>query len=492
MNKQNIILNTDSYKLSHYKQYPKDTQTIYSYIESRGGRFDNVLFFGLQMFIKEYLTKPITALDIIEAKDVSQKHGLPFNEEGWTYILKEHGGKLPLRIRAVNEGTIVPVSNVLVTMENTDPKCYWLTNYIETALVRAIWYPTTVATQSYEIKKMIYKYLEETSDDPDGQINFKLHDFGARGVSSFESAGIGGLAHLVNFLGTDTVTATMYAREYYNEDMAGFSIPASEHSTMTSWGRNNEQDAFENMIEQYGGEGKMFACVSDSYDIYNAVNNIWGDKLKNKVVNNGGTLVVRPDSGVPEKVVPQVIKDLMGRFGSTKNSKGYRVLPSYIRVIQGDGVNYDSINRILEKLKEEKISAENLAFGMGGALLQQLDRDTQQFAMKCSAILRGGNWQDVYKEPVTDAEMSFKKASKPGRLTLIWDNNKKEYRTERYPLAHQAWRPDPASNWSHQEVMHTVYENGKLVAESSLSDIRNRVEVEMKKDKKDVIPEGMK
>jgi len=477
MNKRNIILNTDSYKLSHYKQYPKDTQTIYSYIESRGGRFDKTLFFGLQMFIKEYLQKPITAVDILEAKDVAEKHGLSFNEEGWNYILKEHGGKLPLKIRAVNEGVLVPVSNVMVTMENTDPKCFWLTNYIETALLRAIWYPTTVATQSYEIKKMIYKYLEETSDDPDTEIGFKLHDFGARGVSSFESAGIGGLAHLINFMGTDTLTALLYAREYYNEDMAGFSCNASEHSTITAWGRKFEREAYENMINQYGGEGKMFACVSDSYDIYNAVNNIWGNQLKEKVINNGARLIIRPDSGVPEKVVPQILKDLMNHFGSTKNSKGYLVLPDYVRVIQGDGINFDSIKRILEKLKECGISADNVAFGMGGALLQQLDRDTQQFAMKCSAILRDNKWEDVYKEPVTDAGMSFQKKSKPGRLTLIWDNVKKKHRTERYPLAHQPWQAGPANEWSHMEVMHTVFENGKLVAESSLKDIRSRVKL---------------
>ena len=208
----NIILNSDSYKYSQFNQYPENTTVIYSYIESRGGLYDATVFFGLQMFLKEYLCQPITQDNIDEAELVITAHGEPFYREGWEYILREHNGYLPVRIDAVPEGTVVPVKNVLATIYNTDPKCYWLTSFLETAILRSIWYPTTVATNSYENKKQILESLKKTGDPE--SIGFKLHDFGARGVSSFESAGIGGAAHLVNFMGTDTVTALLYARKY--------------------------------------------------------------------------------------------------------------------------------------------------------------------------------------------------------------------------------------------------------------------------------------
>ncbi len=190
---KNVLLNTDSYKVSMFKQYPAGTTGVYSYIESRGGRYDRTVFFGLQAFIKEYLLEPITQSDIDIADEILTAHGEPFNRAGWQYILDKHMGYLPVVIRAVPEGLVIPVKNVLATIENTDPECYWLTTYLETALLRAVWYPTTVATQSWTIKRVILDYLEKTGDP--ALIDFKLHDFGARGVSSLESAAIGGAAH---------------------------------------------------------------------------------------------------------------------------------------------------------------------------------------------------------------------------------------------------------------------------------------------------------
>ncbi len=265
---KNILLKTDSYKASHWLQYRPGTEYISSYIESRGGKWDETVFFGLQIFLKEYLTTPITQEMIDEAAEFWSAHGEPFNKDGWEYILKKHGGMLPVRIQAVPEGTVVPTSNVLVQVVNTDPKCFWLTSFLETALLRAVWYPTTVATNSYQCKKLIWNALEKSSDDPSGEIGFKLHDFGARGVSSGESAAIGGAAHLVNFLGSDTVEGILCARKYYNESMAGFSIPAAEHSTMTSWGgEEGEIDAMRNMLRNFAKPGSLVAVVSDSYDI---------------------------------------------------------------------------------------------------------------------------------------------------------------------------------------------------------------------------------
>lgn len=760
----NIILNTDSYKTSHYLQYPPNTSTISSYIESRGGDIDETVFFGLQMYIMKYLLHPFTQSDIDQAESILKTHGVPFNKEGWQYILARHKGFLPMSIQAVDEGTVVPTGNVLVQAYNTDPKCAWLTSYLETSLLRAVWYPTTVATRSREIKKIIKKYLELTGTPED--IDFKLHDFGARGVSSMESAEIGGLAHLINFKGTDTLSAIMAGRKYYDEDMAGFSIPAAEHSTITCWGKENESKAYENMIDQFSGEGKLVAVVSDSYDIFNACRFIWGEGLKQKVINNGGTIVVRPDcyddktqlftnsgwkyfdelnssdlvaqvfddghyeftkpinyieqdydgdmihfkdrkgkvdllvtpnhrvvkensngkkiieeaqdikfyygsnlirssnakagkkilstldrlkiafqadgsfpskgrgirfsfskkrkierlteickklgviydiyklaggsfeinikaddrlfdknldwvdlenlevgwcmefieelsywdatrrsdkrfkfdttnekvidvveiiaisagygvliakrtddrkeifsdvytanilkdnlcggqsvrkevvknykgkvycvtvptgmlmvkrnratcvsgnSGDPVTVLSEVFGILMQQFGFTMNDKGYRVLPDYIRVIQGDGVNMQEIENILDHLEDSGISADNIAFGMGGEMLQRMDRDTHKFAMKASYAVIDGKDVDVYKDPVTDPG----KQSKKGLLGLYKDGDR--LFTDRY---------DYASNYPNQ--LKTVFEDGALENRQSFREIRIRASV---------------
>jgi nicotinamide phosphoribosyltransferase len=455
-NSNNIILMTDSYKASHWLQYPEGTEFVYSYIESRGGVYDRTLFFGLQMFIKRYLTKPITTADVDEAEAFFKEHGEPFNREGWDYIVKIHKGFLPLWIKAVPEGMIVPTGNVLVTVVNTDAKCAWLTSYMETALLRAVWYPTTVATQSWHIKQVIRSYLNLTSDDDEGQLAFKLHDFGARGVSSAESAGIGGAAHLVNFMGSDTVEGVRAANYFYKAGMAGFSIPAAEHSTITSWGRDGEEAAYRNMLVQYGKPGGLLAVVSDSYDLDSAVDNLWGGKLKQEVIDSGATVVVRPDSGDPVNTPYRTVVKLAEKFGTTTNGKGFKVLNN-VRVIQGDGITQESITEILALLYFNKFSADNIAFGMGGALLQGINRDTQKFAMKCSAIRINGVWQDVYKDPITDSG----KRSKRGRMALTRDG----YGTL------QTVREDSAFyNW--KDLMNPVFGNGTLMTEYTFEDVR--------------------
>lgn len=452
------ILNVDSYKCSMFLQYPVGTTGVYSYIESRGGRYDQTVFFGLQAFIKEYLLEPITQADIDIADEILTAHGEPFNREGWEYILSAHGGYLPVVIRAVPEGTVVPVKNVLATIENTDPKAFWLTTWLETALLRAIWYPTTVATQSYSIKQVILDYLERTGDP--GLINFKLHDFGARGVSSMESAGIGGAAHLVNFLGSDTISGILFAREYYNAGIAGFSIPAAEHSTITSWGRDNEVEAYRNMLNQFAKPGSVVAVVSDSYDIFNAVENLWGGELRQQVIDSGATVVIRPDSGDPELVCRKVVQLLDKKFGSTVNAKGFRVLNN-VRIIQGDGVNESTIRCILGDFAAYGYSADNIAFGMGGALLQQVDRDTQKFALKCSAACINDVWVDIQKDPITD----LSKKSKKGRVEL-WESGK-EYRSSvEQP---KSWT-NRGLDW--KPLLRKVFENGKLYNEISFEQVR--------------------
>lgn len=410
----NLILATDSYKHSHFLQYPPEARAISAYIEARANDFaDEVLFIGLQPFLLDRLARPITIADIDEAEAVCSAHGEPFSRAGWETILRDHGGFLPIEIRALPEGMIVPTGVPLVQVETTDPRLPWLATFIETALLRAIWYPATVATVSRQCRQIIAAGLDRTSDDPAGQLPFKLHDFGARGVSSGESAALGGMAHLVNFMGTDTMEALLAARRYYGAAMAGFSIPAAEHSTVTSWGRVREQQAYANMLDVFTG---TVAVVSDSYDLDAALTGIWGEALRDKVMAHKGTVVVRPDSGDPVETPLRTIRMLWDAFGGSRNAKGYRVLDSHVRVIQGDGMTPATIARLIARLIEEGFAIDNIAFGMGGGLLQQVNRDTLRFAMKANAMRDArGLWHDVAKAPATDPG----KASKAGRQAVI-------------------------------------------------------------------------
>ena len=452
----NIILLTDSYKCTHYKQYPPGTNNIYSYFESRIEDSD-IVFFGLQYYLMEYLNGVIVNKHYInDAYNIFKGHfGRDlFNYGGWLHILNEHGGKLPLSIKAVAEGTVVPSGNVLMTVENTCNECYWLTNYIESLLVQC-WYPCSVATNSRNMKKDILSFLGISGDQ--STINYKLHDFGFRGVSSVESAGLGGLAHLVNFFGTDTVVSLDFARKYYNCNMAGNSIPASEHSTITSWGISSELESFSNMLNQYK-EG-LVACVSDSYNIYRACEEYWGTVLKDVILNRDGCLIIRPDSGDPVKVIIKVLEILGNKFGFTINSKGFKLLNPHVRVIQGDGIDSNVLFKILFHITNNGWSIDNVSFGSGGGLLQKLNRDTYSFAFKCSAININNEWRDVYKEPI---DMPLKN-SKRGRLKLINKNNK------------LVTVPLDDSNQNNQ--LREVFRNGDILIKDDFDTIRERAAI---------------
>ena len=455
----NPILNSDSYKYSHFAQYPPETAAISAYIEARpGGQHDHVLFFGLQMFLKQYLSQAVTMADVDEAEEMITAHGLPFNRDGWELLVTRHKGMLPLSIEALPEGALVPTGTPLVQVRNTDPDFFWLPTFIETALLRAVWYPSTVATVSHGARRIIAASLERTCDAPDEVLPFRLHDFGARGTTSMEQAGIGGVAHLVNFLGTDTVSALVYARKFYHEQMAGFSIPAAEHSTMTSWGEDRETEAYRNMLTQFAGPGKMVAVVSDSYDLYRAVKKIWGEELKAEVEASGGTLVVRPDSGDATRVPIDTVEMLGEIFGFTLNEKGYRVLNPAVRVIQGDGVTPETIRLILGRLEDQGWSAENLAFGMGSGLLQKVNRDTLRFAMKANARQDlDGNWHGINKNPKTDPG----KASKRYRQAVVMDRDR--------PLAVALKDLGEREN-----LLQPVWLDGELLKDWTLAEIRER------------------
>jgi nicotinamide phosphoribosyltransferase len=461
--KINPLLNVDSYKHSHFLQYPEGATSMSSYIEGRkdntGLGIKNLTFFGLQGWIKDHLLEGITADHAAEAARVLNIHGMPFAEAAIKKIVSVYGGFAPFRIRAVQEGMQVPIGNALVDVETlNDPDLFWIGSFYETQLLRAAWFGTSVATISRHCKTIIHQYLSDTCDNPLDEISFKLHDFGARGASSAETSAIAGASHLVNFMGTDTLLGMEYAHQFYDApyESLGFSIPAAEHSTITSWGRSGEAKAYRNMVEKFGSG--LFAVVSDSYDIYNAVKNVWGEELRDFVMTSPGMLVVRPDSGDPVEVVTTVVGMLADKFGYHVNRKGFKVL-NKVRVIQGDGVNPAAIEAILTALKIARFSAENVAFGMGGALHQKVDRDTFSFAMKASAIKVNGEWRDVHKDPIAGG-----KTSKPGRLALVRDGDE-FFTIQRKNLMGRS------------DLLEVVYDEGQLVRDMSFSHVRSNANI---------------
>jgi nicotinamide phosphoribosyltransferase len=292
MNRNNIVLATDSYKLNHWNQYPRGTEAVYSYFESReGATFPYTVFFGLQSILKDYLEGAVVTMqDVEEAQKLATYHfgdASLFNYRGWEYIVQEHGGRLPLRIKAVEEGSVIPTGNVLMSVENTDPRCFWLTNQMESLLTH-VWYPSTVATLSRATKELIANFLDRTADSREG-LDFMLHDFGYRGATTHEAAEIGGLGHLINFLGTDTLPAMLLGVEQYGADLASlaFSVPATEHSVMTAKGEDGEYEVVDQLLEEY--PNGILSVVADSYNIYEFVQHVgttWKDRI---LARDGGS-----------------------------------------------------------------------------------------------------------------------------------------------------------------------------------------------------------
>jgi nicotinamide phosphoribosyltransferase len=446
----NRITLTDSYKFSHSVQYPVNTTYMFDYIEARSNKiFPETIFFGLQYFLKKYFEKPIEQWEVDEAFHIAQAHGVPFDKEGWDYIVRELQGRLPLKIRAVKEGSVIPTGNILVSVESTDSKVFWVVGFFETLLLK-VWYPTTVATKSFFVRKIIDKFQ---ATEP---IDFKYHNFGDRGSSSVETASIGGMAHLTSFLGTDNFNALKDASKYYSSDIAGFSIPASEHSTVTSWGKENRFSMYDNYIETFK-DYPIVACVMDSYDIYKDVDYVTKGEFKTKIESeNYPIFVIRPDSGEPIEVLSKLLKILEDNKVGFSIQKGLKVFNKY-RFIWGDGISPEKIEEILSFFEDSGYSIDNISFGSGGDLMQNINRDTMGFAMKCSAIEVDGKIRNVFKDPVTDKG----KKSKKGILDLYFVNGE-------YVTAERGTFKD--------SLMETVFLNGDILRSESFEEIRKRVQ----------------
>ena len=467
----NLIAATDSYKLGHWNQYPPKTEVVYSYMEARvGAAHPYTVFYGLQYLLEKYFSPRITQEMLDEAIEVSKHHfsDSVFNEAGWRYIVEELDGKLPLLIKAVPEGTVVPIGNVLATIENTDPRCYWLTNYVESLLLH-VWYPTTVATRSRVTKEMLKDYLDRTAAGKLDGLNFMLHDFGYRGVSSQESAEIGGSAHLVNFVGTDNVPALLFSKKYYkaNFETLGFSVPATEHSVMTAQGEDGEHSVMEQLLANY--PTGILSVVNDSYNYQRHVNWLCTD-FKEAILartsadgKEAGVFVTRPDSvplgQTPSDVVLWILDRLWKGFGGSCNlTQGTKILDPHVRLLWGDGIEADGIESILKAMEFHGWSAENIVFGMGGGLLQKCNRDTERFSVKSSAQLRDGVWHEISKNAPG-------KKSKAGRLMLVRDG---EGVLSTVPLGS---RPES------DDVLETVFHNGEITKRYTFDEVRENAKL---------------
>lgn len=462
----NLILWTDSYKFSHWQDLVPETEIVSSYFEARpGAMFPETLWVGLQPIIERLVGSVVTQSDVEEAAALAAIHfgnDKIFNRAGWEYIVDKLDGKLPIEIRAVPEGTRVPVGNVLMQVRNTDPNVPWLTQAMESYLTH-VWYPSTVATLSRNVKDDILRALE-LSGTPEA-IDFKLQDFGFRGATCTEAAAIGGLGHLVNFMGTDTLVAMALAVDSYGASLDGlaYSVVATEHSIMTQLGREGEHVIVERLLDLH--DSGILSVVADSYDVYGFAYNM-GTIWKDQILGRDGVFVMRPDSITPEHKTPQALVvallDILEEgFGTTVNDKGFKVLPPQVRILWGDGIDRDGINLIMDAMLLNEWSVDNMAcFGMGGGLLQKVNRDTQRNAFKCSSHFRkDGEWHDIMKDPL-DAS----KVSKAGVLKLVIDD-----------LGDfQTVRVDDVSWCNFEDEMVVVFRNGHMMNTTTFDEVRAR------------------
>jgi nicotinamide phosphoribosyltransferase len=474
---RNVLFCTDVYKMSHMLQYAPGCSKVYSYLCARSDKnFDKSVFFGLQYYLKEYLSKPITQEMVTEWIQVYQMMLGKCPEECMSKMYRlAKLGYWPLQIKSVPEGAVVPVKNTLMTITNTLPEFYWCVGFVESLLLK-VWYPITVATCCYKYRQLVDKMFEETVD-PDMYFlkDFTVHDFGYRGDSSEEGAAISGVAHLLSFLGSDTVPALPCAIDYYNADTTKpimLSVPASEHSVMCSFGREDELGAFRNMLKLY--PTGIVSIVSDTFDVYKVFTEFM-EILKDEILARDGKCVLRPDSGNPEHIIcgdPNAVEGsnewkgcirlLDEKFGSTVNKKGYKVLNPKVGCIYGDGQYYERYERTLLRLKEMGYAASNLVIGVGG-ILRNHTRDTLGFAIKATYVEVNGEPRAIEKDPVTD----HGKKSHKGLLCLIKDLS-------------GAYHTISCRDRELENVgeLSLIFKDGKLLKEYTLDEIRERVKNE--------------
>ncbi len=459
---RNLCILFDAYKASQPQQLPKGALSSFFYIEPRkGGAFDAMVHDGSK-YLMALIEAGVTAEDVEEAHMYwGHFYGdfTIFNYDGWMKIVNEFGGKLPVKIRSVKEGMLIPTNNPVFTIE-TSLEWAWLGSALETISLKTIYYPSTVSTISFEAKVMLKKALQDSSDltgDAFEQcLLTRLVDFGQRSASSTETSGIGGCGHLKHFNASDTADGAILVHKLYGHMLSNICIPAREHSTTTCYKRiqneillpEDEDEAFFNSLEEFGTGA--FAIVIDSVSTIGALKRLTDPdgRFMKRLRELGGHCVFRPDSGVPLEMVALVLNTLWENVGGHINTKGYKVLDPQVSMIQGDGVDSVGMKEITTYIVYTlKFSQECFNYGMGGGLLQAPQRDDGRWAMKMSALNMDNEdgWRDVFKCPETDST----KKSKAGRLDLILLQDG-SYATVKLPEGVQQHK---------DSVMVTIYDN---------------------------------
>jgi nicotinamide phosphoribosyltransferase len=504
---------TDGYKLDHRRQYPNNTLTVYSNWTPRKSRKDGinqVVFFGLQYFVKEYLINQFNANFFKKPKEEVVKAYVRRvnNYLGDHHITFEHVealhdlGYLPIEIKALPEGTVTPIRVPMFTMVNTLPEFFWLTNYFETLVSNVVWLPCTSATIAYGYKKVLTDWAEKTGGDLDF-VQFQGHDFSMRGMAGIESAMMSGAGHLLSFVGTDTIPSIDFLEDYYNADsdneLVGCSIAATEHSVMCMGGDGlDEFETFKRLITEVYPNG-FVSIVSDTWDLWKVCSEFL-PALKETILAREGKVVIRPDSGDPVDIIcgksrefgkgttheeKGVIELLWDTFGGEENDEGYKVLDSHIGAIYGDSITIERANAICERLAEKGFASTNVVFGIGSYTYQYNTRDTFGFAMKAT-YGEVGIWneiidnpaknnpprkvmnvegREIYKDPITDD--GTKKSAK-GLLKV----HRNEYDNQLELIDCVSWDQEKEGE------LRTIFKDGELIVDESLSEIRERVSKE--------------
>lgn len=485
--KINPLMLIDFYKADHRRQYPEGTELVYSNFTPRKSRQegnDKLVFFGLQYLVKEYLVKQWNEgfFNMPKEKVVADYKRRMDNALGKDSIPIEHIaelhdlGYLPLIVKGLPEGTIVSSKIPVVTVYNTQPKFFWLTNYLESLMSTILWKPATSATTAFQYRKIFNEFARSTVSDTDIDfVYWQGHDFSFRGMSGIEDACMSAAGHLLSFYGTDTVPAIDFHELYYNansdNELIGGSVPATEHSVMCMGTKDNEIATFERLIEKIYPSG-IVSIVSDTWDFWKVITEFL-PQLKTKILARNGKVVIRPDSGDPVKIIvgdkdatpgsPEykgAIECMWEVFGGTTTDKGYKLLDSHIGLIYGDSITLQRQKEILNGLKEKGFASFNVVLGIGSYTYEYVTRDTYGFAMKATYGEVNGEARNIFKDPKTDD--GTKKSAK-GLMQVTEVNGTLVMKDE------CTWEEEK------QGLLQTVFENGKIVNEQSLSEIRSRI-----------------
>ncbi len=492
--KLNPTLMADFYKLSHREQYPEGTEVVYSTWTPRSGKhlpqIKEVVAFGFQGFIKELKESFDDSFFKVSKNEVIAEYSrivsncLGVQNPDTKHLEDLHDlGYLPLKIKALEEGTLVPFRVPMLTIENTDNRFFWLTNYIETMASANLWKPSTSASVARVYRQVMDKYALETTGSTEG-VEFQGHDFSMRGMSGVEDAARTGLGHLLSFVGTDTIPAIQYAEQYYNantdKELVGCSVNATEHSVMCAGGKDDERETYRRLIEDTYPTG-IVSIVSDTWDLWKTLDTIIPSLKDSILARDGGDasldkVVIRPDSGDPSDILcgnknsedsranKGVVELLWESFGGTVNEQGYKVLNPAVGAIYGDAITIERCTDICERLKAKGFASTNVVFGIGSYTYQYQTRDSLGFAMKATSVTINGVEKAIFKDPITDD--GTKKSAK-GRVEVLKDNSGELRVIDEESIA--------AGFGTQPDSLQTIFENGEVVKETTLAEIRSKL-----------------